>query len=74
MIAVIVLIDQLVWRPAIAWSEKFKIEQVESAAQPHSPVLNLLRKSHVLARFRRRRCGAVWRAAAAARSPPRERG
>ena len=25
------LIDQLVWRPAIAWSDKFKFEQVESA-------------------------------------------
>ena len=26
MIAVIVLLDQLVWRPAIAWSDKFKFE------------------------------------------------
>jgi NitT/TauT family transport system permease protein len=36
-IAVIVLIvvatDQLIWRPLIAWSEKFKFEQVESADQ-----------------------------------------
>ena len=32
MIAVILLIDQLVWRPAIAWSNKFKFEQVESTA------------------------------------------
>src|SRR5574340_1096055 len=29
MMAVIVLLDQLVWRPVIAWSEKFKLEQVE---------------------------------------------
>src|ERR1700726_672161 len=29
MIAVIVLLDQLVWRPVIAWAEKFKVEQVE---------------------------------------------
>ena len=35
MIGVILLIDQLVWRPAIAWSDKFKFEQVESSAQPH---------------------------------------
>ena len=33
MIAVIVLLDQLLWRPAIAWSEKFKMEQVESASE-----------------------------------------
>ncbi len=37
MIAVIVLLDQLVWRPVIAWAEKFKIEQVESSGC--SPVL-----------------------------------
>ena len=30
MIAVIVLMDQLIWRPMIAWSEKFKFEQVEA--------------------------------------------
>jgi NitT/TauT family transport system permease protein len=52
MIAVILLIDQLVWRPAIAWSDKFKFEQVESTAQPRSAVLNLLRRSNLLERFR----------------------
>ncbi len=52
MIGVILLIDQCVWRPAIAWSDKFKFEQVESSAQPHSAVLNLLRRSNVLERFR----------------------
>src|ERR1022692_2201564 len=39
MIGVILLIHQLVWRPAIAWSDKFKFEQVESGAQPSSAVL-----------------------------------
>ena len=33
MVAVIVLLDQLIWRPAIAWSEQFKFEQVESVAK-----------------------------------------
>jgi len=47
MIAVIVLIDQLVWRPAIAWSEKFKMEQVESSSEVTSPILQLLRGSEV---------------------------
>ena len=42
MITVIVLIDQLIWRPAIAWSDKFKFEQVESNAAPASGILNLL--------------------------------
>ncbi len=52
MIGVILLIDQLVWRPAIAWSDKFKFEQVESGAQPSSAVLNMLRRSNLLERFR----------------------
>src|SRR5713226_7183122 len=30
MVAVIVLLDQLVWRPIIVWADKFKFEQVES--------------------------------------------
>jgi NitT/TauT family transport system permease protein len=47
MIAVIVLLDQLVWRPAIAWSEKFKMEQVEGSSEVTSPILELLRGSQV---------------------------
>jgi len=56
MIAVIVLLDQLVWRPAIAWSDKFKFETVEGTA-PHSFVLTLLRRSGILAAFYR---GAIY--------------
>jgi NitT/TauT family transport system permease protein len=48
MIGAIVLIDQLVWRPVIAWAEKFKFEQVEAAEVPHSPVLEFLRHSSIL--------------------------
>jgi NitT/TauT family transport system permease protein len=52
MIAVIVLLDQLVWRPAIAWSDKFKFESVEGAL-PQSFVLTVLRRSGLLAAFYR---------------------
>src|SRR5271163_1298425 len=48
MIAVIFLTDQLIWRPVIAWSEKFKMEQVEASQTPHSWVLDLLRRSKVV--------------------------
>jgi len=48
MIAVILLLYQLVWRPVIAWAQKFKFEQVESSEAPKSPILTLLRKSHLL--------------------------
>jgi NitT/TauT family transport system permease protein len=50
MVAVVVLLDQLVWRPAIAWSEKFKFEQVEASETPRSPILDLLRRSRALSR------------------------
>jgi len=48
MIATIVLIDQLVWRPLVAWAEKFKLEQTEAKDTPTSWVLNLLRRSYLL--------------------------
>jgi NitT/TauT family transport system permease protein len=48
MVTIIILIDQLIWRPVIAWAEKFKFEQVESAEAPHSPVLDFLRSSKIL--------------------------
>src|ERR1700677_2855343 len=53
MIGIIVVIDQLGWRPVIAWGEKFKFEQVESTDAPHSAVLDLLRSSRVLPFFSR---------------------
>src|SRR5215468_6790845 len=53
MIALIVLLDQFVWRPVIAWAEKFKVEQVESADVPGSWFLNLLRESRAIAKVRK---------------------
>ena len=53
MITVIVLMDQLLWRPIIAWSEKFKFEQVEATESPRSPILSLLRRSKLISRATR---------------------
>ena len=53
MVAVIVLIDQVIWRPVIAWSEKFKFEQVEALEGARSPILALLRRSTLLPRLLR---------------------
>jgi NitT/TauT family transport system permease protein len=36
LILVIVALDQLVWRPLIAWSDRFKVEMVESDNPPTS--------------------------------------
>jgi NitT/TauT family transport system permease protein len=54
MIAVIVLLDQIVWRPVIAWAEKFKMEQVESADAPRSWFLNVIEHSRGLRKLRKR--------------------
>jgi NitT/TauT family transport system permease protein len=54
MILVIVMLDQFVWRPVIAWAEKFKVEQVESTDAPRSWVLNFIQHSSGLARIRQK--------------------
>ncbi|HEV2483951.1 MAG TPA: ABC transporter permease subunit [Terracidiphilus sp.] len=47
VILIVVATDQLVWRPLIAWSDKFKFEQVESSNRVTSPILELLRRSNL---------------------------
>jgi NitT/TauT family transport system permease protein len=54
MVLVIVLMDQVVWRPIIAWAEKFKMEQVESANAPQSWFLKLIEGSRGLVTLRKR--------------------
>jgi NitT/TauT family transport system permease protein len=48
VILIVVATDQLVWRPLIAWSDKFKFEQVESADRVTSPILAILQRSPLL--------------------------
>lgn len=48
VILIVAATDQLLWRPLIAWSDKFKFEQVESADRVTSPVLELIRRSNLL--------------------------
>src|SRR5208337_5336249 len=51
MIITIVTIDQLLWRPLVAWAEKFKLEQTEGKDNPTSWVLDLLQRSYILEWF-----------------------
>jgi len=53
MIAVIVLLDQLVWRPIIVWADKFKFEQVESSGAAQTTLLNLIGRASVVLRLYR---------------------
>jgi NitT/TauT family transport system permease protein len=45
MATVIVLVDQLFWRPITAWSAKFKYERSVSSATPTSWLLSLIKTS-----------------------------
>ena len=45
LVAIISVIDYFIWRPMIAWAEKFKHETVEAAQVPESRVLDFLRRS-----------------------------
>ena len=50
MIAVIVLLDQLIWRPIILWADKFKFEQVESGSFSHHSIFSFLGKTSLIIR------------------------
>ncbi len=50
MIGVIVLLDQLVWRPVIVWADKFKFEQTESASVTPNTLLRLLGRASLVIR------------------------
>ncbi len=45
MVLIVVLVDQLFWRPVVAWSQRFKFEQADSGDEPTSLVLDLLHRS-----------------------------
>jgi NitT/TauT family transport system permease protein len=50
MVALIVLLDQLVWRPIIVWADKFKFEQVESASTTPNTLLGLIGRASLVIR------------------------
>jgi NitT/TauT family transport system permease protein len=45
MMLMIVALDQLVWRPLLVWSNKFKLEDTESEFQDRSAVLRFISRS-----------------------------
>jgi NitT/TauT family transport system permease protein len=66
MVVMIVAVDQLFWRPIVAWSQKFKFEETESSQQAGSVVLDLLQKSRLLRWVDTR----VWAPLVAMAAPP----
>jgi NitT/TauT family transport system permease protein len=47
MAVIIVLVDQLFWRPLVAWADKFKLEKRASAEPPRSWLYDLQRTSRI---------------------------
>ncbi|NKI73931.1 ABC transporter permease subunit [Dickeya sp. CFBP 2040] len=47
MTIVIVLYDQLLFRPVVAWADKFRFEQTASQKRPRSWVYDLVRRTHI---------------------------
>ena len=48
MLLVIIVYDQLLFRPIVAWADKFRFEQTPSATAPSSWVLDLFRRARAL--------------------------
>ncbi len=48
MLAVIIIYDQLLFRPMVAWADKFRFEQTASAEAPTSWLLDLFRQTRFL--------------------------
>ncbi len=54
MVIVIFLYDQILFRPLIAWSEKFKVEQAPDEAESQSWLIDLIRSSRLMKRVTHR--------------------
>jgi len=48
MVLMIIALDQLVWRPAVVWAQKFRIEDTSDEETMDSWFLDLLHHSHIL--------------------------
>ncbi len=52
MLIVILLYDQLFFRPLVAWADRFRVEQEPGATVPTSWALTMLKRSRLVALFR----------------------
>jgi len=56
LVLVIVLMDQFIWRPILAWANKFKVEMVESDDAPQSWVYDAFSRAWLVEQLDRR----IW--------------
>ncbi|HEY2245131.1 MAG: ABC transporter permease subunit [Xanthobacteraceae bacterium] len=60
MLVVILIYDQVLFRPLVAWADRFRFEQEPGAPPPQSWVFDVLRRSRIVERLRAR-VTALWR-------------
>jgi NitT/TauT family transport system permease protein len=60
MLVVILIYDQILFRPLVAWADRFRYEQEPGAVAPRSWVLDMLRRSRMVDRLTRP-FAALWR-------------
>src|SRR5438045_7852214 len=48
MVLMIVVLDQLLWRPIVVWAQKFRVEEGGQQEEMHSWFLDLLRRSGIV--------------------------
>jgi NitT/TauT family transport system permease protein len=51
LVLTIIALDQLLWRPILAWAEKFKLEMVAGEQPPQSWLRDVLARSWIVERF-----------------------
>jgi NitT/TauT family transport system permease protein len=68
MLIVILIYDQILFRPLVAWADRFRFDQEPGIVIPQSWVLNILRRSRVVDRLTSP-FGAMWRRTLIGRPP-----
>ncbi len=68
MLVVILIYDQILFRPLVAWADRFRFEQEAGVLPPRSWVFDVLRRSRVVARLTQP-FAAVWRLTMRRRRP-----
>jgi NitT/TauT family transport system permease protein len=68
MLVVILIYDQILFRPLVAWADRFRFEQEAGGVPPHSWVLDILRQSRIVDRVAQP-FAVLWRRLLIARRP-----
>ncbi len=48
MVAMIVFLDQVLWRPVVVWAQRFRVEETAQGEAPRSWLLRLFRRSRLI--------------------------